>query len=427
MASIYLELKAAFDMPIPANSDPSLSLEKTTSHFGKLEQAGGEEISLSSHLQALIIMAKLPPALNSLAQIMCQTKKIKDLNLDKIKRAIILSWDQRSNGGGHQQCSQKNANAISGVQCGPRDTPFNQQQQYDSHGGRGGCQPRGRQGGQNKCGQQQQQQQNNHADSNVTSSSRLPPPPLFPPSHFSFGEIASPATLPPPSLVYPSFNNTLELQRKLRIKNSIMTMKTLENIKGKGKGKELEVRLNPRICKHNLPRGRVQRQTSHTKRQQIVDPGEEVPLEWDKDAGALEWDEQDDVNNPMGFDITAEDLCAAKGMLESGHMVRVETDSKHTQNTSDGFAVTKPSDLGSLVTKNKISCLPLHDELSENEAIWMLNSGTSWHFTYNANNFIELEAIPPLPIYAANGQTEITGKGTVILTVDRCTIRVYPV
>ena len=129
----------------------------------------------------------------------------------------------------------------------------------------------------------------------------------------------------------------------------------------------------------------------------------------------------------MGLDITAEDPCATEGMLESGIMVRVETDSKHTQKTDDGFAVTKPSDLGVLVTNNKISCLPLHDDLSENEAIWMLNSGASWHFTYDTNDFIELEAITPLPIYTANGQTEITGKGTVIFMVDRCTIRVYPI
>ena len=106
-------------------------------------------------------------------------------------------------------------------------------------------------------------------------------------------------------------------------------------------------------------------------------------------------------------------------MLESGHMVRVETDTKHAQNTDNSFAVTRQSDLGVLVTyDNKISCLPLHDESSENEAIWMLDSGASWHFTYDANNFVELEAIPPIPIYTANGRTNITGKGTVIFTVD---------
>ena len=406
MASIYLELKAAFNTPIPENSDPLLALEKITSHFGKLSEARSA-VMLSTHLQALIVMAKLPPTFDSLAQIMCQTDKITNLDLDKVKRAIIVAWDQRNNGGGRAACPQKNANAISGVQCGPRDTPFNQQQQYNSRSGRGGRRPRERQGGQNKRGQQQQQQQQqqgNQADSNVTSSSRLPPPPLSPLSHFSFGEIASPAILPPPTSKYPTFNNALELTRKLGIHPSIETLKTLENVEGKGKERELEVRLDPHTCKHDLPRGKVQGQTPHTKRQWIVDPNKEVPLEWDEDAGALEWDEQEDVDNPMGLDITAEDLCTAEGMLESGIMVRVETNSKHVQNTDDSFAVTRPSDLGVLVTNNKISCSPLHDELSENEAIWMLDSGTSWHFTYDTNNFIELEAITPLPYTLLTGR-----------------------
>ena len=418
MVSIYLELKLVLDTPIPSNSDPSLALEKITSHFGKLAEAG-EEVKLSPHLQALIIMAKLPPTFDSLAQIMCQTDKIKDYDLEKVKRVVVVAWDQKNNGAGQAAHPQKNANAISGVQCSPRDTPFNQQQQYDSCGGRGGHRPRGRRGGQNKRGQQQQQQQQqgNQADSNVASSSRLPPPPPFPPSHFSFGEIALPATLPPPSSRYPTFNNTLELMRKLGICPSIETLKTLENIEGKGKERELEVRLDPRIRKHNLPRGKVQGQTSRAKRQRIVNPDEEVPLEWDEDAGALKWDEQDNVDNPMGLDIMAEDLCATEGMLESGIMVRGAKDLKHAQNTDNGLTVTKPSDLGSLVTKN-ISCCPLHDESSENEAIWMLDSGASWHFTYDTNDFVELEAITPLPIYTANRQTEITGKGTVIFTVD---------
>ena len=138
MASIYLELKSAFDTPIPANSGPSLALEKITSHFGKLAEAGSV-VTLSPHLQALIIMAKLPPTDNSLAQIMCQTEKITDLDLDKVKMAVNVLWDQRNNGGGRAARPQKNANAISGVQRSPSDTPFNQQQQYNLCSGRGGC------------------------------------------------------------------------------------------------------------------------------------------------------------------------------------------------------------------------------------------------------------------------------------------------
>ena len=238
--------------------------------------------------------------------------------------------------------------------------------------------------------------------------------------------MASPTDLPPPTSKYPTFNNALELTRKLGIRPSIETLKTLENVEGKGKERELEVRLDPHVCKHDLPRGKVQGQTSRTKRQRIVDPDKEVPLEWDKDAGALEWDEQDDVDDPMSLDITAEDLCAAEGMLESGHIVRVETDLKHTQTTDDGFTVTKASDLGLLVTNNKISCFALHDEL-EDKAEWMLNSGASRHFTNSINDFIDYEAIIPSPVATANEQTQMTGKGTVIFIVDGRALRISPV
>ena len=66
--------------------------------------------------------------------------------------------------------------------------------------------------------------------------------------------MALPTNLPPPNSIYPSFNNALELQRKLGIRNSIETLKTLENVEGKGKGKELKVKLNPCVCKHDLVR-----------------------------------------------------------------------------------------------------------------------------------------------------------------------------
>src|SRR6202000_2621056 len=49
-ASYCLDLKAAFDTPIPADANPSLALEKITSHFGKLAE-GGREVTLSPHLQ----------------------------------------------------------------------------------------------------------------------------------------------------------------------------------------------------------------------------------------------------------------------------------------------------------------------------------------------------------------------------------------
>ena len=91
MTSIYLKLKLAFDTPIPANSDLLLTLEKITSHFGKLKEAGSA-VTLSSHLQALIIMAKLPSAYDSLAQIMCQTDKVTVRKLDLSHLCFSLNF-----------------------------------------------------------------------------------------------------------------------------------------------------------------------------------------------------------------------------------------------------------------------------------------------------------------------------------------------
>ena len=107
----------------------------------------GTKVTVPDELQALIILAKIPSSMSMLTQMVSQQDKINDLKLENVRRSIILSWEQTS-----RQRPQRNANAISGVQCGPRDTPFNQQQQYDSRGGRGGHRPRGQGGGQNKRG-----------------------------------------------------------------------------------------------------------------------------------------------------------------------------------------------------------------------------------------------------------------------------------
>ena len=132
LISIYLELKGAFDTQIPANSDPTLALDKIISHFGRIAEAG-TKVTVPDELQALIILAKMPSSMSMLTQMVSQQDKIDDLKLENVRRLIILSWEQTS-----RQRPQRNANTISGVQCGPRDIPFNQQQQCDLRGGRGG-------------------------------------------------------------------------------------------------------------------------------------------------------------------------------------------------------------------------------------------------------------------------------------------------
>ena len=74
-------------------------------------------------------------------------------------------------------------------------------------------------------------------------------------------------------------------------------------------------------------------------------------------------------------------------------------------------------------------CCPLCVNEDQSEATWMLNSGASCHFTNDLNDFIEFKENvgPKQVVRTANGSTSITGKGTVILTVNGKWVRLYPI
>ena len=76
---------------------------------------------------------------------------------------------------------------------------------------------------------------------------------------------------------------------------------------------------------------------------------------------------------------------------------------------------------------NKFVCLTLQDDKEETEAEWMLDSGASWHFTFNINDYVDHETTAEVLVSTANSFTKIIGKGTVIITVDGKTVRINPV
>ena len=65
----YLEFKAAMDIKINDNEDPTTAIDKMTAHFARCNASG---LEVPDHFQAMLIMAKLPSAFNGLAQIFCQ-------------------------------------------------------------------------------------------------------------------------------------------------------------------------------------------------------------------------------------------------------------------------------------------------------------------------------------------------------------------
>jgi len=102
----------------------------------------------------MIILCKLPPTMEVVAQILSQTSpsKIKNMKPDGIVKATMLSVEQKgascgSGGKGPQ------ANKLSAVKCKPADPKFAQQQQQGgSNGGASGNAPAQGQGGHTRCG-----------------------------------------------------------------------------------------------------------------------------------------------------------------------------------------------------------------------------------------------------------------------------------
>jgi len=172
IAAIFQEFTGTMNTSIPGNSDPSFTIEKICSHFMRMATSS---CTLPEHLKVMILISKMPPSMTALIQLICQTDNVEKLDIDKIKRMIIMNWEQRlsmchNNPSYQPQAAKK----ISAVQCSGPPPSFQQQQpqpqqeeqgqnqgqnQGSQRGGWcGGCRGtyRGTRAGKNKQNQQQQ-------------------------------------------------------------------------------------------------------------------------------------------------------------------------------------------------------------------------------------------------------------------------------
>jgi len=93
IAATYKELKATMDVIIPGNADPTLAIDTILIGFTRM---AASKCAVPPHLQAMILVSKLPYQMSALVQSICQTDNIEDLKTDDIKRKAILAWEQRS-------------------------------------------------------------------------------------------------------------------------------------------------------------------------------------------------------------------------------------------------------------------------------------------------------------------------------------------
>ena len=156
IGSAYTELSKLLSMTIPAGLHPAPMITKMLSHFTYLKDAG---FDFPAPVQTMIILCKLPPTMEVVAQILSQMSpdEIKNLKPEGIIKAAMLSFEQK--GATHSSGKGPQANKLSAVKHKLADPKFTQQQQQQGGSnssvsgnaptqGQGG---RTRQGGKKAC------------------------------------------------------------------------------------------------------------------------------------------------------------------------------------------------------------------------------------------------------------------------------------
>ena len=124
IGSAYVELSHLLTTTIPAGSHPTPMITKMLSHFAYLKDAG---FKFPTNVQVMIILCKLPPTMEVVAQILSQTSpsKIKSLKPDGIVKAAMLSFKQKgaSRGTGGKAPQANKLSAVKHKQVDPKFAP----------------------------------------------------------------------------------------------------------------------------------------------------------------------------------------------------------------------------------------------------------------------------------------------------------------
>ena len=415
---MYLEFKSAIETTIPEHGNPTQALDKMMLHFGRLRDFS---LEIPEHLQTMIVLSKLPSAYDSLTQILSQADDPLEFTFEKIQRAVILAWEQRSGArtrGNRQNDSAKKITAVKRPQGKPT---FQQQlennnpglveerpQERDGQRGRGrGRGNRGRRG--TRGGKNKQRAQNVDDDDNCSHLSyqnseqgnfefqianavtiACPPPP--PPQAFR-------APWFPPTSAVPAY---LDFAAAHALTKQLGLRPTIETVKG----------LKVAAMTSTDPRPQ--------KRRRVVDENEVDIFGSDYGDDILMENEPGPSGTTHRYAFTSLPLRnGADGAAATNH----HRDNKQTRQIVRAGKLSVIPYLH--VTRNTpLSCFNVGEHNPEAKVKWLLDSGASRHFTYDINDFVEYKSITPMPLLTANGKAEAIGQGTVILVLNDRAIRI---
>jgi len=212
----YHEMKGVVDTQLKDNQDPSPAFDKIITHFLCLKELG---FTVPDNVQVMMVVAKCPPSMETLVQLVAAEEKWKSITVDKLSVMLRQSWQASTRQGGtnsNYRQNQQRANKLSAVKRQDGEQPQFEQQQFG--GGRGRGTRRGRRAGRGRNQQQQLQQA-------PTEAAPQPSPPVLAnniagpsnPQHFQFAagpshlgyfasQAAGPALPKVSSSTYPSLN-----------------------------------------------------------------------------------------------------------------------------------------------------------------------------------------------------------------------------
>ena len=424
IAATYHEFKTALNLLLPENSDPSLALNKLFGHFGRMAEADCE---IPQHLQCLIVLTKLPSSMDSLAQMICQTDNIMELEPAKILRQVQLAWEQKANRTKGANGRGGTANKITAMKR-PQGKPTFQQQLENNNPGlaeersqerndqRGRGRGRGNRGRRGTRGGKKDKQRAQNIDdddncshlsyqnseqgnfefqiANAVTFDRPPPPP--PPQAFRA------PWFPPASAVpaYPDFAAAHALTKQLGLRPTIETVKGLE------------------VAAMTSTDPRPQ------KRRRVIDENEVDIFGSDYGDDILMENEPGPSGTTHRYALTS--LPQGGSKADDATVIKKTTTitpPSFASSIQNGSRAKHSSSLENTVN-TPLSCYTVGEHDPETEVKWLLDSGASRHFTYDIDDFVEYKPITPMPLLTANGRAQAIGQGTVILVLNDRAIRI---
>ena len=483
--AVYSMFKKVLSITVSDNTDPTIALDEMAALYDRLAV---NEVSVAEHLKAMILMAKLPSSMESSVLFATAGKKITELNVQDLRSAIMMHWDQKSVKKQGSSAGGGNANKLSAIKRKEDNPSFSQQQSDAPSGGNDGNSEKKKTKRGKRAGRQQAAKDAAQEHAHIASSAQvvektptLTDLPRSIPDPRALGN--TPIVNNNGTPAFPQVRQALTLAHRMGVPPNYERIRILEEVAPLGvdiaedtpvKKRKLIDRIDRRSVKPSFVHktstisvpSASQIKELHESLEKLIDI-DSAPDNIAADQGSTQtlaqadlggpssvsqynqssWYEgdledmvdfepsdDDDFNNPRSVSNPLQEFTCADGIINLG-----------LANLYLSIAACNYNCNPTIVPDNK--CVHLRDfsactkckgkksERSLKSPFWILDSGASLHFTHDLNDFIEYHPLKDedqLTIATANSITRTKGIGVVQIVYKdefghKETVRISPV